>query len=240
VISILFQNYSYMAVEVAFALIPLLLFFLFFQIVFLKMPREQILNIVIGSILAFIGLTLFLQGVKAGFFPAGELIGKQLGAAGHNWLMIPVGLILGFVVTFAEPAVRILTIEVEKVTSGFIPRMILLYSLCFGVSVAVTLSMLRILTGWSLFYFIIPGYLAALLLTRFAGPTFTAIAFDAGGVATGPITVTFVLPIAVGAASVVEGRDPLLDAFGMVSLVALAPILTVLILGILFRKGGEA
>ena len=135
---------------------------------------------------------------------------------------------------------RILTFEAEKVSSGSIPRMILLYTLCFGVSVAVALSMLRIITGWSLFYFIIPGYLLALLLTHFAGPSFTAIAFDAGGVATGPIAVTFILPIAVGAASVVEGRDPLLDAFGMVSLVALAPILSVLILGILFQKGGEA
>jgi len=240
VMSILFQNFSHMAVEVAFALIPLLLFFLFFQIVFLKMPREQALNIVIGSILAFIGLTLFLQGVKAGFFPAGELIGKQLGAASNNLLMISIGFILGFVATFAEPAVRILTFEAEKVSSGSIPRMILLYTLCFGVSVAVALSMLRIITGWSLFYFIIPGYLLALLLTHFAGPSFTAIAFDAGGVATGPIAVTFILPIAVGAASVVEGRDPLLDAFGMVSLVALAPILSVLILGILFQKGGEA
>jgi hypothetical protein len=227
-----------MALEVAFALVPLLLFFLFFQIAFLKMPREQVLNIVKGSILAFFGLTIFLQGVKAGFFPAGELIGKQLGAAGNNWLMVPIGFILGFVATFAEPAVRILTLEVEKVSSGSIPRSILLYTLCFGVSVAIALSMLRILTGWSLFYFIIPGYLLALLLTRYAGPTFTAIAFDAGGVATGPITVTFILAIAVGAAAVLAGRDPLLDAFGMVSLVALAPILSVLTLGYLFQKGG--
>jgi hypothetical protein len=239
VIRLLFQNFSNIVIEVAFALMPLLLVFLFFQYVFLKMPREQVFNIVKGSILAFVGLALFLQGVKAGFFPAGELIGRQLGASEHNWILVPIGFILGFAATFAEPAVRILTLEVEKVSSGSIPRRILLSAICFGVSVAVALSMLRILTGWSLFYFIIPGYLLALLLTRFAGPSFTAIAFDAGGVATGPIIVTFILAVAVGAASVVDGRDPLLDAFGMVSLVALAPILSVLILGFLFRKGGE-
>ncbi|MBS4007116.1 MAG: DUF1538 domain-containing protein [Clostridium sp.] len=239
-IRLLFQDFSHIVVEVAFALVPLLLLFIFFQYVFLKMPREQVLNIVKGSILAFCGLTLFLQGVKAGFFPAGELIGRQLGASTNNWIMIPIGFILGFVATFAEPAVRILTLEVEKVSSGFIPRLILLYTLCIGVSIAVALSMLRVITGWAISYFIIPGYLLALLLTRFAGSSFTAIAFDSGGVATGPITVTFILAIAVGAASVMEGRDPLLDAFGMVSLVALAPILCVLILGIIFQKGGKS
>lgn len=239
-IYLLFQGIAAIALEIALALVPLLLFFLFFQVVFLKMPREQVLNIVKGTILAFFGLTIFLQGVKAGFFPAGELIGERLGAVSHNWVMIPIGLILGFATSLAEPAVRILSLEVEKISSGYIPRKVILYTFCFGVSAAVALSMLRIVTGWSLIYFILPGYLLALLLTRFTDPTFTAIAFDAAGVATGPITVTFILAIAVGAASVVEGRDPLVDGFGIVSLVALVPILSVLLLGLLFRRGGEA
>jgi len=240
VIPLLFQGITHIAAEIALALLPLLLFYLFFQVAFYRMPREQVLNILKGTILAFLGLTLFLQGVKAGFFPAGELIGERLGVFSPNWVMIPIGFILGFVATFAEPAVRILSLEVEKVSSGYIPRTVILYTFCIGVSIAIALSMLRIITGWSLIYFILPGYLLALLLIRFSNPSFTAIAFDAGGVATGPITVTFILAIAVGAASVVEGRDPLLDGFGMVSLVALVPILSVLLLGILFQRGGEA
>ena len=237
-IRFLFQDISHIVAEVAFALLPLLLFFLFFQVFFLKMPREQVFNIIRGAALAFLGLVLFLQGVKAGFFPAGELIGERLGASGHSWAMIPIGFLLGFVATYAEPAVRILNLEVEKVSSGYIPRTVMLYALCFGVAVSVALSMLRILTGWPLMYFIFPGYLLALLLIHFSTPSFTAIAFDAGGVATGPMTVTFILAIAVGAAAVVEGRDPLLDGFGMISLVALAPIISVLVLGLLFKRGG--
>lgn len=236
----LFQGFSHTISEVALALVPLVLFFLFFQLAFLKIPREQVLNIIKGTILAFLGLVLFLQGVKTGFFPAGEMIGVRLGAYTQNWIMVPVGFLLGFAATYAEPAVRILNLEVEKVSSGYIPRTVMLYTLCFGVAFSVALSMLRILTGWSLIYFILPGYLLALLLIRFAGPSFTAIAFDAGGVATGPMTVTFILAVAVGTASAMEGRDPLLDGFGMIALVALAPILSVLILGLLFRKGAGA
>ncbi len=237
-IYLLFQDFSHILAEVALALSPVVVFFFLFQVFFLKIPKEQVYNIIKGVVLAFFGLALFLQGVKAAFFPAGEMIGQRLGALSYNWIMVPVGFLMGFVATYAEPAVRILNLEVEKVSSGYIPRTVMLYALCFGVSVSVGLSMLRILTGWSLIYFILPGYLLALLLIRFAGPTFTAIAFDAGGVATGPMTVTFILAIAVGAASALEGRDPLLDGFGMISLVALAPILSVLLLGLLFRRGG--
>jgi len=152
----------------------------------------------------------------------------------HNWIMIPIGFLLGFVATFAEPAVRILNLEVERVSSGSIPQKVLLYTLSIGVAFSIALSMLRILTGWPLYYFIVPGYLVALLLLRYSSPTFTAVAFDSGGVTTGPMTVTFILAIAVGAASVIEGRDPLLDGFGMIAMVALAPILSVLVLGLVF------
>ncbi len=236
---VILKGFPHVLLEVALALVPLLFFFLFFQIFFLKLPRAQIMNILKGAFLAFWGLAFFLQGVQVGFFPVGEKMGITLGALSNNWIMVPIGFVLGFVATFAEPAVRILNLEVERVSSGSIPQKVLLYTLSIGVAFSIALSMLRILTGWPLYYFIVPGYLAVLLLLRYSSPTFTAVAFDSGGVTTGPMTVTFILAIAVGAASVLEGRDPLLDGFGMIAMVALAPILSVLVLGLLFdrRKG---
>lgn len=150
--------------------------------------------------------------------------------------MIPVGFVLGFVATFAEPAVRILNHEVEKVSGGYISQRVLLFTLSIGVGISIALSMVRILVGIPLWYFIIPGYLAALVMMRFSSRTFTSVAFDSGGVATGPMTVTFILAMAVGIAGTVEGRDPLLDGFGMIAMVALAPILAVLTLGLLYGR----
>ncbi|ARK28573.1 hypothetical protein BkAM31D_01090 [Halalkalibacter krulwichiae] len=152
------------------------------------------------------------------------------------WVLIPIGFVLGFVATFAEPAVRILNHEVEKVSGGYIPQKVMLYTLSIGVALSIALSMLRMIVGIPLWYFIIPGYLLALVLMRFSTKSFTAIAFDSGGVATGPMTVTFIVAMTVGIASVLEGRDPLLDGFGMIALVALSPILSVLTLGLLYGR----
>lgn len=231
-----FAGFSHVLLEVGIALLPLLGFFLFFQFFVLRLPAPQFFNILKGLIPTFLGLALFLQGVKIGFFPVGTEMGGVLARMEHNWLLIPIGFILGFVATFAEPAVRILNIEVEKASSGSIPQKIMLYALSIGVAISIALSMTRILLGIPLWYFIIPGYLLALLLIRFSSKTFTAIAFDSGGVATGPMTVTFIMAISVGAAATMEGRDPLLDGFGMIALVALAPIISVLILGFLFKR----
>lgn len=149
--------------------------------------------------------------------------------------------LIRFVATFAEPAVRILNTQVEKVSSGYISERMMLYTLSIGVACSIALSMFRILSGFPLWYVIIPGYLLVMILMFFSTNTFIAIAFDSGGVATGPMTVTFILAIAVGIASVIEGRDPLMDGFGMIALVALAPILSVLILGLIFeRKRAES
>lgn len=232
----IFSGFGAILIEVALALAPLLLFFFFFQALFLRLPGPKVAEILKGMALTFAGLALFLQGVHVGFFPAGEALGRALGAMPHPWLLVPIGFVLGFVATFAEPAVRILNLEVEKVSSGYIPSQIMLYTLSLGVAVALALAMTRMLLGIPLAWFIVPGYLAALLLIRFSSRTFTAIAFDSGGVATGPMTVTFIMAIALGAASVLEGRNPLLDGFGMIALVALAPILSVLILGLLYAR----
>ncbi len=232
----IFHGFNHVLAEVLFALIPLLILFIIFQIFFLKLPRFKLKNMFIGLILTFLGLSLFLQGVKAGFLPVGEAIGIALGSKSYNWIVIPIGFVLGFVATLAEPAVRILIFEVEKASSGSIPQQIILYTLSLGVGVAVSASMVRILLGLPLWYFIVPGYLIALILTRFSNRTFVSIAFDSGGVATGPMTVTFVMAMAIGVANSIEGRDPMLVGFGMIALVALTPILSVLLLGILYSR----
>ena len=153
--------------------------------------------------------------------------------------MIPIGFLLGFTVTLAEPAVRILNSQVEKVSGGYINKTVMLYTLSIGVGISVALSMVRVIWGISLWYFVVPGYIIALILTRYISSEFVAIAFDAGGVATGPMTVTFILSMTVGVAKVIDGRNPLMDGFGMVSLVAMTPILAVLILGALYNRKGK-
>lgn len=237
--TILLENLDKVILEVAMALLPLMFLFLYFQLFFLQLPREKVINIFKGIILTFLGLTLFLQGVHIGFLPVGKEIGIILGSLPYRWILIPLGFILGFVATYAEPAVRILNYEVEKVSGGYISQTIMLYTLSIGVGISIALSMGRILFSIPLWYFIIPGYLIALLLTRYSTNTFISIAFDSGGVATGPMTVTFILTMAIGVASSVGKGDPMLDGFGVITLVALAPILSVLILGLLFARKEE-
>ncbi|PYZ98940.1 hypothetical protein CR205_10325 [Alteribacter lacisalsi] len=232
-----FAGFSHILIEVALAVFPLVLFFIVFQVAFLRLPMKKVWTMMFGIVLTFIGLSFFLQGVSIGFFPAGLEIGAILGAREHVWVYLPlVGLILGFVATFAEPAIRILNHEVEKVTAGSIPGKVLLLTLSIGVAISIALSMIRILTGIPLWTILLPGYIAALIMIRYSKKRFVSIAFDAGGVATGPMTVTFIMAIAVGVANVTEGRDPLLDGFGMIATVALTPILSVLCLGLLYSR----
>ena len=235
----IFDGFLGILSEVGLALVPLIIFFAVFQIFMLKLPRQRVLQIIIGFILTFFGLAFFLQGVHVGFMPIGQLIGESLGEMPNTWILIPIGFVLGFVATFAEPAVSIMNDEVDKVTGGYISEKVMLYTVSTGVGISVALSMFRILLGISLWYFLIPGYLLALILIFFSQKIFIAIAFDSGGVSTGPMTVTFISAMAVGVASVTEGRDPLTDGFGLIALVALTPILAVLIVGLIFtRKGG--
>ena len=238
IIADMFNGFAHVALEVFLSLVPILIVFAAAQLYLLKLPRRRVLKMLFGMFLSFIGLTLFLQGVKAGFSPAGDMLGSLLGSKSFNWLLIPIGFILGFAVILAEPAVRVLNTEIEKVTGGAVRKPVMLYTLCFGVAFAVTFSMLRVLYGFSLWYIIIPGYVAVFMLSAFTNKEFVAIAFDSGGAATGPMTVTFILSMTVGAAKSIEGRDPLSDGFGMVSIVAMMPILSILILGAIY-KGRE-
>jgi len=230
-----FNGIDKVLIDVAIALSPLIITFVIFQLIFLKMPKTNIINIIKGVILTYFGLVLFLQGVNVGYLPIGKIMGEGLAGIKDNWLLIPLGLLLGFCTTLAEPAVRVLIGEVEKVSAGHINRTLMLYCLCIGVAVAVALAMVRVLYGISFLWFIIPMYTAAFILTRFCSEDFVAIAFDAGGVATGPMTVTFILSLVMGVAEEHPGRSVLTDGFGMVALVAVMPIITVLLLGLLYR-----
>lgn len=235
-----FDGFQTVMLEVSMALLPLLIFFAAFQVFMLKLPLQRVLQVGLGFILTFFGLSFFLQGVHVGFMPVGTMMGQELGSLENKWLLIPIGFVLGFAATFAEPAVSIMIDEVDQETGGYISRNVMLSALSVGVGTAIALSMLRILTGWSLWYFIIPGYLLVFILVFFSTQTFIGIAFDSGGVATGPMTVTFVVAIAVGISTAIEGSDPLIDGFGMIALVALTPIIAVLIVGLIFtRKGGR-
>ena len=232
------QNFLNLILEVLIALAPIFVIFIIFQIFVFKLSLSPFLKILKGFLFVFAGLVIFLYGVQIGFMPAGRHIGEVIGASPHRWILIPIGFLLGFVITVVEPAVRILCTQVEERTSGFIKEKIMLYTLSVGVGAAVALAMAKTVFGLSLAYILIPGYLIAFILAFIAGPTFTSIAFDSGGVATGPMTVTFILSISIGAATIMEGRDTILHGFGLVSIVALAPIIAVLIFGIIYKKKG--
>jgi len=234
--AILFEGITEVIKEVTLALSPVIILFALAQIFVLKLPRKKLLRIFQGSVYAFIGLVLFLQGVNIGFMPVGEMMGSILASFAYNWILIPLGFVLGFAAVMAEPAVQVLTEEIERVSGGSINKRAILIALCLGVGLSVALAMAKILIGIPLWYFVLPGYVLAFILSRFVNPSFIAIAFDSGGVATGPMTVTFILSMTVGVAAVLEGRNPLLDGFGTVALVAMMPILTILLLGFLYTR----
>lgn len=231
---IVFEGLTGWLFDVMIALVPLLAVLLLFKLIF-KIEITNLYQLAIGILFAVIGLALFLHGVHIGFFPMGKAIGETLGGSDYKWVLIPIGFVLGIVATIAEPAVRVLNYEVEKVSSGSLKGKLLLVTLALGVGVFVALAMMRILYSWPLWSILVPGYVLAFILTKFTSSKFVSIGFDAGGVATGPMTVTFILALAVGVANVMEGRDPLIDGFGLVALVALAPILSILILGIIYE-----
>ena len=225
--------------EVAMALGPLALLFLIFRIFLIKLSRRQTLRMVLGLIYTFIGVVLFFLGVKGGFMPAGDVLGGLLSQPENRFLLIPVALVLGAVVVCAEPAVWILTEQVQQVSGGAIRRGLMLGALSAGVSLAVGIAMFRVTTGTSLWYFLIPGYAAAMLAMRFCPRMFTAIAFDSGGVASGPMASTFILAFMLGVSKGVGG-DPAVDAFGCIAMIAMTPLIAIQLLGIIYsRKTGS-
>ena len=221
--------------EVAGALLPIMLFFAAFQIFSLRLKKDALIRIGVGFFYTYAGLVLFLCGVNVGFMPVGNYIGRQLGALSYNWILVPVGMIIGYFIVAAEPAVHVLNKQVYEMTSGAIPPKALSISLSVGVAVSVGLSMLRIVAGIPLMALLVPGYLIAIVLSFFVPPMFTAIAFDSGGVASGPMTATFLLPLAMGAC-VSCGRDVVAFAFGVVAMVAMTPLITIQVLGLVYKR----
>ena len=216
--------------EIAMALLPIFVFFLLFQVFALRLRKLPFVKILIGMAYTFVGLVLFLTGVNVGFSPLGYVLGGAMVEQGLSWLLVPLAMLMGWFIIDAEPAVYILNKQVEELTSGAISAKAMGMSLSIAVALANGLAMVRVLTGAPILYFVVPGYLIALALTFFVPPTFTAIAFDSGGVASGPLTATFMLPLAMGACTA-AGGNVMTDAFGIVALVAMMPLITVQIMG---------
>ena len=225
--------------EVAIALAPIAAFFAGSQLMILHLPRREVLRIAAGLLYTYVGLALFLTGVNVGFMPMGNYLGQALAGMERRWLLVPLGMLMGYFVVSAEPAVHVLSRQVYELTAGAIPPRALGLSLSVGVSVSVGLAMLRILTGVPILWLLAPGYAVALVLMPFVPPIFTSIAFDSGGVASGPMTATFLLPMAMGACAAVGG-DMATDAFGVVAMVAMTPLITLQVLGLVFKRRQRA
>lgn len=217
--------------EVLLALSLIVAFFVILQILCLKLPKKKILQITVGIIYTFLGLVIFLSSVSIGFMPIGYKLGGQLGE--NPILFIIFSFILGMVVVLAEPAVHVLNKQVEEITEGTVSRQAMVIALSLGVGLSLGLSALRITFGFSILYYLIPGYLISLGLSFFVPGLYTAIAFDSGGVASGPLTSSFILPFAVGACVTIGSGagNVLTDAFGTVAMVAMAPLITIQLLG---------
>ncbi len=237
------HNLPTVAGEVALAVLPLLAVFLFANAVRFKLKKHPFKKILKGLLYTYLGLTLFMLGVNTGFMSVGSLVGHGLASTGPNWLVIGVGVVLGLVTILAEPAVYVLTHQIEAVTSGYVRRKLVLAALSLGVGCAVGLSMVRILVpSLRLWHYLLPGYVLAIGLSFVVPKLFVGMAFDSGGVASGPMTATFILAFAHGVAEAIDGADVLVDGFGMIAMVAMMPIIALQILGLIYKirsaKGG--
>ncbi len=237
------HEFPIIAVEVILALVPVLTIFLLFQKFSFKLSGNTVRKILFGVLFTFVGLVLFLVGVNAGFMDVGSAVGYGLASLDNKAFVVVIGFILGFVTILAEPAVYVLTHQIEDVTSGYVNRKVVLITLSIGVGIAIALSMIRILIPeLHLWHYLLPGYIISITLMYFVPKLFVGIAFDSGGVASGPMTATFILAYAQGAAEAIEGANVLTDGFGMIAMVAMTPLIALQILGFIFKikskKGG--
>ena len=223
--------FPHYAKEVLIALLPVVGVFVVFQMIARRYQLHQLLRIGSGFLYTYAGLVMFLTGANVGFMPAGKLIGEEIAGSSYKFLLIPVGMLVGYFIVAAEPAVHVLKKQVEEISSGRITQTSIGIGLSVGVAVSVGIAMLRILTGIPLMWFMIPGYAISLLISFFVPPLYTGVAFDSGGVASGPMTTTFLLPFAVGACTAVGG-NLLTDAFGIVAMVAMTPLITIQLIGL--------
>lgn len=230
-----------MILEIGIAILPILICVFVFKLILTKDSKKNIIKILIGLGFTFVGLVIFLTGANIGFMPLANVLGSIIGSRSIRWILIPLGMIMGFFVVMAEPAVAVLNKQVEEITSGAISKKVMMLAMAIGVAVSVGLSMSRVIFDYSIWYILVPGYLIAILLMLFVPKIFTAIAFDSGGVASGPMTATFLLPLAVGACTALYSTDPnyttkmLTNGFGVVALVAMTPLIVVQIVGLMFK-----
>lgn len=218
--------------EIAVSMLPILLLFAAFQFTILHLPRLQLYRLMIGLVYTYIGLVLFLTGAQIGFMPAGSYLGQMLVTLDYHYALIPIGMLMGFFIVRAEPAVYVMTKQVADLTDGGISAHSIGTALSIGMAVSVGIGMTRVLTGISILYFLIPGYLLSLVIAFFVPKIYTAIAFDSGGVVSGPMTAAFLVPFAQGACLALGG-DIVTDAFGIVAMVAMTPLLTIQIMGLI-------
>lgn len=221
--------------ETAVALLPIIVIFFLFQIFSLKISRFNLAKICVGIVYTYIGLVLFLTGVNVGFSSLGAVLGSNLAGGWTKYLLIPLSMLLGWFVISAEPAVAVLEKQIEEVSEGAIPGKAIKLSLSVAIAVAMGISMVRVITGISILWFIIPGYFIALLLSFFVPDIYTAIAFDSGGVASGPMTATFMLQFVIGASTALGG-NVLSDAFGVVAMVAMMPLISIQAVGFIYER----
>ncbi len=234
VVSVFAHGLPHYAKEVLISLLPIVAVFIIFQIATKRYPKRELVKIIVGIVYTAVGLMLFLCGVNLGFAPIGSLLGEELALLEYKWILIPLGMVIGYYIVKAEPAIQVLNHQVESVTDGAISVKAMNRSMSIGVAVSVGLSMLRVLTGIPIYIIIIPGYLIALVLSRIVPKMFVGIAFDSGGVASGPMTSTFLLPLSIGVCQALGG-NLMTDAFGVVALVALTPLITIQIMGLVYR-----
>ena len=223
--------------EIALSLLPIVLFFAVFQALILKLSGRNLTRILIGLVYTYIGLVLFLTGVNVGFMPAGNYLGQVLAGLSHPWVIVPIAVVMGYFIVKAEPAVYVLNKRVEEITDGAISARAMGTALSAGVAISLGIAMVRVLTGISILWILIPGYTIALVISFFVPKIYTAIAFDSGGVASGPMTAAFLLPLAQGAC-VALGGNIVTDAFGVVAMVAMTPLITIQVMG-LYSKLAE-
>ncbi|MCI9073352.1 MAG: DUF1538 domain-containing protein [Lachnospiraceae bacterium] len=220
--------------EVLVSLFPIVLVFLIFQLFTRRYHRRQLKRIAVGLVYTYAGLVLFLCGVNVGFAPVGSFLGQELASLMFNWILIPIGMLIGYYIVKAEPAIQVLNHQVENVTDGAVSVKAMNRCMSLGVAISVGLAMMRVLTGLPIQWIILPGYLIALVLSRFVPKIFVGIAFDSGGVASGPMTSTFLLPLSIGTCQALGG-NLMTDAFGVVALVALTPLIAIQIMGIVYQ-----
>lgn len=221
--------------ETAKALAPIAVFLVLFQLITKRLKRRALLSMAVGLAYVYVGLALFLTGVNVGFMPVGSFLGGSIAGHTYNWILIPIAMVIGYFIVQAEPAVHVLNKQVEEITAGAIPAHAMNIALSVGVAVSLGMAMIRVLTGVSIMWFLIPGYTISLALSFVVPDIFTSVAFDSGGVASGPMTATFLLPFALGACEAVGG-NLVTDAFGVVAMVAMTPLVTIQLLGLSYQR----